>query len=227
MSQRPSAGGRRARSRPQLEILEQRLTPSTYIWTGGGDGQSWNDPNNWEHRVPATPFEATGTPTFNSNVVFPGYSPALPAGSSKTINFNFPGLYFPVSSLTVEDAYTFTGNPIQINNLLATTNSFATAFAPANATFLLSGMTLAAGATINTDSGSTLQISNAGNASGLQLNFQNGVSKTGAGQLVIDTPTINYPTGANFQPIPISITGGTLTLGASVSAPGVSLSIGP
>lgn len=223
--QRPPAGRRRARSIPHLEVLERRLTPSTYTWTGGGDGTAWNDPNNWEHTVPTTPYEATGTPTFYSNVVFPAYTPALPAGSSKTINFNFSGFNFPVKSLTVEDSYTFTGNSIQINNLLATTNSYATAFGPANATFLLSGMTLAAGATINTDSGSTLQISNAGNTSGLQLSFQNDVSKTGAGQLVIDTPAINYPTGPNFQPIPITIASGTLTLGASVNMPGVNLAI--
>ena len=61
--QRPLVAHRGVRSRPYLEILERRLTPSTYTWTGGGDGQSWNDPNNWEHRVPTTPFEATGTPT--------------------------------------------------------------------------------------------------------------------------------------------------------------------
>jgi len=225
--QRPLAGRRGVRSRPHLEILERRLTPSTYTWTGGGDGLSWNDPNNWEHRVPTTPYEATGTPTAYSNVVFPAYSPALPVGTSKTINFNFNYLDFPVNSLTVEDSYTFTGNPIEIDNLLATTNSYAIAFGPANATFLLSGMSLAAGATINTDSGSTLQISNAGNTSGLQLNFLNGVSKTGAGQLVIDTPSISYPTGPNFQPIPITIAGGTLTLGASVNLPGVNLAIGP
>jgi Bacterial Ig-like domain (group 3) len=225
--QRPSTGRRRARSRPNLEILDRRLTPSTYTWTGGGDGLSWNDPNNWEHRVPTTPFEATGTPTAYSNVVFPAYSPALPVGTSKTINFNFNGFNFPVNSLTVEDAYTFTGNSIEIDNLLATTNSYAIAFGPANATFLLSGMTLGAGATINTDSGSTVQISNAGNTSGLQLNFQNGVSKTGPGQLVIDTPSITYPTGPNFQPIPLDISGGTLTLGASVNLPGVNLATGP
>jgi hypothetical protein len=225
--QRPHDGRRRARCMPRMEFLERRLTPSTYTWTGDGDGTSWNDPTNWEHRISTTPYEATGTPTFNSNVVFPAYTPALPAGTSKTINFNFSGLNFPLSSLTVEDAYTFTGNPITIDNLLSTTNAFATAFGPANATFLLSGMTLASGATINTDSGSTLQISNAGNTSGLLLNFQYGVSKTGAGQLVIDTPTITYPTGPNFQPVPITIASGTLTLGASVNLAGVNLAIAP
>ena len=44
---------------------------------------------------------------------------------------------------------------------------------------------------------------------GLQLNIQNGVSKTGGGLLVIDTPSISYPTGPSFQPIPITISGGT------------------
>jgi hypothetical protein len=29
-----------------METLEDRLNPSPVLWTGGGDGHSWNDPNN-------------------------------------------------------------------------------------------------------------------------------------------------------------------------------------
>ena len=33
-----------------LEPLEQRVLLSSAMWTGDGDGRSWNDPNNWERQ---------------------------------------------------------------------------------------------------------------------------------------------------------------------------------
>ncbi len=45
---------------PRLEALEQRVVLSLVSWVGGGDGQSWNDPLNWNVRA---------VPTVNDDVV--------------------------------------------------------------------------------------------------------------------------------------------------------------
>ena len=88
---------RGAPRRPHLEVLEQRVTPSTYTWTAKGDGMSWNDPNNWQH-LGSMFTQMPGTPTAYSTVVFPSFS-MLPKGSSHTINFNFSYVGFPISTL--------------------------------------------------------------------------------------------------------------------------------
>ena len=195
---RPLPGRRRAPIAAPLEILEQRLALSTFVWTGDGDGQSWNDPSNWSHRITATPYQATGTPTYNSNVVFPAVA-GLAAGTSKTVNFNYTYPYFPVNSFTVAGPYTFTGNAITVSRLLATTNSTRSPRTHGcDIPERRAGWPRAA--TVNTDSGSTVQLSNAGNVTGFQLNIPNWVSKAGPGTLVIDTQNIRYPTARPSSP---------------------------
>ena len=76
---------------------------------------TWNDPNNWQHFGPFADLAAADgrrlpIPTSSSHP-----SASLPKGSSTTINFNFTYLYMPLNSLTIEDSYTFTGTPIQID----------------------------------------------------------------------------------------------------------------
>ena len=49
-SRRPGRAANRIA--PQVLVLETRLPLSTYTWTAGGDGMTWNDPNNWRHFEP-------------------------------------------------------------------------------------------------------------------------------------------------------------------------------
>jgi hypothetical protein len=227
----PIKGIERARSsrrstRPALEPLEQRLVLSTFTWTGDGDGTSWNDASNWSHPISAAPYTSTGTPSPGSNVVFPAIS-GLAAGTVTTVNQDTVYPSFPVASMTVAAPYTFTGNGITVGRQLSTTNSYSIDAGPTVATFLNAGLSLDAGVTINTDSGTTLELSNAGNSSNFQLSLQSYDAKAGAGTLILDTPLVTYPTGVAYAPIPFNVNSGTLTLGATATWSGLGFQLAP
>ena len=93
------------------------------------------------------------------------------------------------------------------------------------ATILLAGLKLAPGATISTQTGSTLDLGSAIAPTGLQLTLQGSMTKAGGGQLVIDTGTIFYPTTPTVLPVPVTIAGGSITLGVSVSLSAVNVQI--
>jgi Bacterial Ig-like domain (group 3) len=217
-------GRRRTVARPRLELLERRLNLSTYIWTALGDGQTWNDANNWQ-LLGAPPFIQPPTvPTANSNVVFPPIA-SLPPGSSSTINFNFAFLNMPLNSLTIEDSYTFTGNPIKIDSSLSVASPFTNAPNGATATFLLAGLQLGPGVVISAGTGATLQLANASDPTGLLVTVQGPVTKSGGGQLVVDTQSVFFANSSTVQPIPVTVLGGSIVLGASVNLGGLSFQI--
>ncbi len=227
-----SRRGGKSRVKPCFERLEERLTPSglfppnTYFWTAGGDGMSWNDPNNWQHFNPPTYAKMPGTPTAYSNVVFPATT-LLPKGSPTTINFNFSYSGMPIDSLTVDDSYTFEGNPLTIVDLLTTPNSYSASSLPLAVTFLTGGLNLSPGAVIQTAADTTIQLGSASTPTSLELGLTGPIAKTGGGQFVIDTQNIQYPSSAIVQPVPIAIQGGTIDLGASTNLPGISFVISP
>jgi hypothetical protein len=217
------------RIRPQVETLETRLNlggvfPNTYFWTAKGDGMSWNDPNNWQHFSAPTFAPVPGSPTPFSNVVFPSVT-LLPKGSPTTINFNFSYLGMPIDSLEVDDSYTFTGNPLTIDDLLTVPSSFSGFSPPPVVTFLLGGLDFSPGAVINAAPDTKIQLGSATMPTGFQLGVTGPISKTGGGQLVIDTQSVQYPNSALVQPIPIAIQGGTIALGASSNLEGISFVI--
>ena len=167
-------GGRgRAKLVPLVDALECRLPLSTFTWTAGGDGMTWNDPNNWRHFDPAQKAQVAGTPTAYSDVVFPPQA-SLPKGFSKTIDFNFTFQYMPLDSLTINDSYTFTGTPITIEQSLSLNNSFTSASNGTVAKVELAGMKLAPGATIFTQTGSMLQLGTTASPTGFLLGLQGG-----------------------------------------------------
>jgi autotransporter-associated beta strand protein len=102
---------RRPRRRPlALEILETRVAPATYIWTGLGASNNWTDKNNWvSSGVPAVPA-TNGT----ADLVFP-------SGPTHTLtNNNFPVLNnqpATFDSITFSGPnYTVTGNQIALGS---------------------------------------------------------------------------------------------------------------
>jgi hypothetical protein len=161
-----------------------------------------------------------GSPTIGSDVVFPPVF-TLPNGSPTAINFNFSGFDLPINSLVIQDSYTFQGNSITINDDLVASNPPG---GLTNATILLSGLTLTVGASIVTDTGSTLNLANAASPTGLQLGILGGLSKFGGGQLVIDTQKVLYPSAFGLRPF--AIAGGTVTIGTSTSLSGSLFQIG-
>src|SRR5262245_52952436 len=154
-----SRRGARFRLQPGAERLESRLAPagllpSTYVWTAGGDQTSWNDPNNWTHFGPTIGIGLPGTPTPGSDIDFPPVA-TLPANSPTTIDFNSPFVDFPIHILTIQDSYTFQGNPVTIEDHVFVLNA---ANGPTAATVLLGGLTLDRGAAIYTQPGSMLTL---------------------------------------------------------------------
>ena len=210
---------RRSQLRPIHDVLERRLTLdggiTTYTWTALGDGLNWNNPNNWTHIGYTPNVSLTGIPVAGSNIVFPPLN-TLPTGSSATIDFNSNYNSFPVNLFTIEDSYTFEGNPVTINSGLIVTDTLGPL---SNATILLSGLTLAPQATIYVEQGSILNLADAADPTGLQFNLEGGVTKGGSGQLIIDTQTVRAPyIGFSLQPFEIA--GGTVTIGANATYTG-------
>ncbi len=217
-------GRARTRLLPQVVSLETRLALSTYTWSAGGDGMTWNDPNNWRHFDPTQKAQVPGTPTAFSDVVFPPQA-ILPTGFSKTIDFNFAFQYMPLDSLTINDSYTFTGTPITIEQSLSLNNPFTPAPNGAVTDIELAGMNLAPGATIFTQTGSMLQLGTTASPTGFLLGLQGAMTKTGGGQLLVDTSSVSFPTTPTNLPVPVSIAGGSITLGASVQATALNFDI--
>jgi hypothetical protein len=217
--------GRRGRVvRPRMELLERRVNPSTYIWTALGDGQTWTDANNWQLLGAPVFIQPHTVPTPYSNVVFPPIA-SLPGGSQSTINFNFAFLNMPINSLTIQGSYTFTGNPIKIESSLSVASPFTNAPNGATATFLLAGLQLGPGVVISTGTGSTLQLANASDPTGVQVTVQGPLTKVGGGQLVVDTQSVFFANTSTVQAIPVTIIGGSIVLGASVNLGGLSFQI--
>ncbi len=219
---------RRARAclSPGLEPLERRVALTTYTWSALGDATTWNDPNNWTHYDPNLRAQEPGTPTAYSDVVFPPQA-ILPKGSSATINFNFTFLNMPLDSLTINDSYTFTGTPVTIEQSLSLNNPFTSARNGAVTDLELSGMNLAPGATIYTQTGSTLQLGTAASPTGFLFGLQGPMTKTGGGALLVDTSSISFPTTALRLPVPVSVAGGSMTLGENVTLNAVNFDVSP
>jgi hypothetical protein len=220
--------GPSSRKRPSYELLESRTVltgvAATYTWTALGDGMTWNDPKNWSHFDPFLKAQEPGVPVAFSNVVFPAIT-FLPKASPTAINFNFAYIFMPLNSLTINDSYTFSGTPITIEQSLNVSNSFTKAPGGTSANIQLAGLRLAPGATISTQTGSTLALGSTTATTSLQLTLQGALTKLGGGRLVIDTKSIFFPTTPTQLPVPVSIAGGSITFGASVSLNAINIQI--
>ncbi len=212
-------GRRRPAARPYLEVLEARLNLSTFLWTALGDGQTWNDPNNWVRLGPSKPIGPPALPTPFSNVVFPPIA-TLPPASSTTINFNFVYQFMPLNSITIEGAYTFTGTPVTIDQSLSLANPFTPQSGATTAIIQLAGLELQPGVVVSAASDTTLQLGSTIAPTSLQLVLEGGLTKTGGGNLTIDTQSVSYSNVTTVLPIPAAITDGSITLGTSVNLSG-------
>src|SRR5438445_9299797 len=56
--------------RPQLEPLESREAPATYIWTGAGTNQRWSTPGNWINSTTGLNQAPTGVAAALEDLVF-------------------------------------------------------------------------------------------------------------------------------------------------------------
>lgn len=208
---------RPVRLRPSPEGLEPRLpldgSVTTYTWTALGDGTSFSDPNNWSHVGPlGGGVGVPGTPSPGSNLAFPPIA-LLPANSPTTINFNGTNGTLPFNLLEISDSYTLTGNAVALSGGIVVTNPYFGS--PTDATIFISNVILGRQATVYTQQGTTLNLGEAANTTGVQLVLQGSATKTGAGQLVIDTSSITAPLDQGSLQT-FEIAGGTVTLDTSM-----------
>jgi hypothetical protein len=171
---------RRRQIRPDIEVLDRRvaLSSATYTWSGLGDGTTYSLAANWQQNQ---------VPPAGSLVFFPAIS-ALPRQSNGDPNLTMGTILVDtadVSSLTVEDTYTFT----------ADTHSKGK-----KANFTL-------------DKIATLDAASRGNvltfANSLQVTILGTVAETGDGEILL-SQNIVYPGG--YQLTPFTIGSGTMVV---------------
>ena len=187
----PPDGGGCGRSPRRLEsrLVLDGSAATTYTWTALGDGTSFNDPNNWSHVGPVGGGVGVhGRPSLGSNLVFPPVS-WLPANSPTTINFNadYGGLPVqPGPDRRLVHLHRQWGLRSTAGSSWPTPPSAGPPTRPSS----LTGVTLGRQATIYTQQGSTLNLGNATNPTGVPAHPRRAdVTKGGGGQLVIDTQT--------------------------------------
>lgn len=85
-------------AKPQVELLETRLTPSTFRWLGnaGQGGDSWNIGTNWDNGA-GVRYQANQVPTLNDSVLLDG---------NATTNCNIDGFDGNAGELVVTNAFT-------------------------------------------------------------------------------------------------------------------------
>ena len=87
----------RARWIPALELLERRLVPSTYTWTGGGANSNWSNGANWQGGV---------SPTSGSTLIFG-------SGESQFTNVDdISGL--SIAEIELAGGYSISGNAVTL-----------------------------------------------------------------------------------------------------------------
>ena len=98
---RGSASGQRVRQRGlHLEMLEERVTPATFIWTGLGGNNNWSNPSNWQGGV-------APTSAANPDLVF--------GTGALRLNTNNDIANLVVRSITISGSnYVLGGNAIQL-----------------------------------------------------------------------------------------------------------------
>ncbi len=113
--------------------------PSPDTWTGGGDGKSWNDPNNWsEDAVPGSNDEAI--------INVPGLTVNYSGGSSS------------VNSVVSEANLIIAGGSLTVNGAFILSGGASLTASGTATTFSADGTTTANGTSLYVSSGATLSL---------------------------------------------------------------------
>ena len=100
------------RRRPVLEVLEDRLAPATFTWTGNdiiNNNSNWSDGNNWVGGVAPTGQVDAGTTSTYDDLVFPS------GAKNTTTNNDLSGATFNSISISAS-GYTLGGNALTLGN---------------------------------------------------------------------------------------------------------------
>src|SRR5262245_10679424 len=102
-SRRPSSSRGRPRpvARPRLQVLEDRLAPATFLWTGLGADANWTTSRNWSEALTG---RAIAPNSADDVLVFP-------TGAQQLSNVNDYGRGTAFQQVRIEgDGYTLGGN---------------------------------------------------------------------------------------------------------------------
>ena len=187
----------------RVEVLEDRVVPTNYVWTGGADGASWSLGGNWQGTTGAPPPNTTGvTLTFGSlGAANPAMFDDIPNLEVDSISFSASGYSISGGGAT---SLTFTGagaSPGIIDTVGG--NTFGDT---------VSGMVLSLAGNIQASVSGTLADTIVGVVSGAF-----GITKAGTGTLVLS--------GQNIYTGTTTIAGGILQLGSST--PSLTVNTGP
>ncbi|MCS7272484.1 MAG: autotransporter-associated beta strand repeat-containing protein, partial [Gemmataceae bacterium] len=155
-------------------MLEERVTPATFIWTGAGNNNNWSNPNNWQGGV-------APTSAANPDLVFP-------SGAARLNNTNdISGLV--VRSITFSGSnYRLQGNPITLaGNIFVATGV-------SNILMTMSSITLTTtvGVTVNNLADLTITSSINGAATAV-------LTKLGPGNLTLSGSNVSYLAPIDIQ----------------------------
>src|ERR1043166_532403 len=87
--------------RPAIEMLEDRLAPATYTWTGNGANDLWSNAANWD----------IGVPVSAADVVIPNVT-----GSVEVLfDASVPGSGVTLNSLTSSEPFHISGDTLTLD----------------------------------------------------------------------------------------------------------------
>ncbi len=202
----------RKRCKPRIELLEEKLAPAVYTWTGAGGllANGWSNTDNWQVGG-SQPALAPGAA---DQLVFP-------AGVSQKSSDNELGTNIAFQSITIQDSgYDIFGDRLLLTGALAlsatsasSTYEIATTYVGPTAVTVAAGSqlsvsghtVLAADTTMNVGAGGTLSL----NTEIVQNGSDHTLTKQGDGTLII-SPTYEGAYG------PTDIAGGTLQVDGSL-----------
>ncbi|MGP0066705.1 MAG: Calx-beta domain-containing protein [Isosphaeraceae bacterium] len=202
------------RGSPVANLLVPGLVAYTSgTWSGKGSDADWSDPNNWQGGV---------VPSAGDALIFP-------AGALQTTSINDLGFGFV--SVTIEDAYTFSGKPLLTSSLAVSSGSLeldCDATVSGGGT-INGGAGVLAGATLVVDAGQTLDLQGGLSLAASSILVVGGTVTLESGTSLKDLGTVSIDTGGALEvggSATIDLGGNVDAAGTLTIATGVTLTVG-
>ncbi len=166
------------------EVLEERRLLASIAWTGGGDGKSWTDPNNWSsHALPGSTDDVTINQAGNPTIQITSGAESVHSLTSTDPLSIFGGSLSVAASSSLSGGLTMTGG-----TLIASGSAI---------TLSVTGTTSVTGASIEAQAGAMVSLPQLTSYTG-GVNFTTTLQATGTGS-VLAIPKLTSLTGEATQ----------------------------